>query len=460
VGSPITFSGFNSIDFNMILNAVMAQERVPLTNLETKKKTLETQNTHFGTLAGKLSTLESAARALTDEDSLAFLTATSSSAGVGVSATTGTVTGTFDLVVTELARAQVTASSSTYAAATDVVATGGSLTLTPGNGDPATVITVTGSTTLQGLADLINAEDDAPAAASVVQTSPGVYQLVLTGKETGTTNAFTITDALTGGAGITFTDTDADGVSGDSAADNTQAALNAAFTVNGLAVSSATNTVTDVLDGVTLTLLQKDPATTVTVRVDRDDSKAKDLIKKFINAYNDITTFAKDQTTAAIAGRASIGRDPLLKGLRETMRNAAMDEYPGGTLTRLAEIGVGFDSTGKMILEDEVFDNAVATSASAVQELVSGAAGDAGAFGAMVTAIEEYTQAGGLVASMRERIDDQVSELTKRLDTLEERLALRRASLQREYMAADLAMTRLKSQSSSLSAVGGGYRLF
>src|SRR5690606_16105880 len=100
---------------------------------------------------------------------------------------------------------------------------------------------------------------DSPATAAVVQTSPGVYKLVLTGKETGAENAFTITNNLTGGNGLSFTDTDGDSVSGDSAADNTQTAIDAAFTVNGLSITSSSNTVTDAVPGVTLTLNEKDP---------------------------------------------------------------------------------------------------------------------------------------------------------------------------------------------------------
>ena len=60
MGSPITFSGFNNIDFNSILEAVMTQESQPLTRLQTQKTTLETQNTQFGTLATKLSALKTA----------------------------------------------------------------------------------------------------------------------------------------------------------------------------------------------------------------------------------------------------------------------------------------------------------------------------------------------------------------------------------------------------------------
>ena len=107
MGSPITFSGFNQIDFGMILNAVMQQERAPLTRLDTLKKTLETQNT------ASVRWPENCRRS-----------------------------------------AQVTASQTTYASSlTDVVATGGTLTLTPTTGAPVT-ITISGSTTLSQLADL------------------------------------------------------------------------------------------------------------------------------------------------------------------------------------------------------------------------------------------------------------------------------------------------------------------
>ena len=447
MGSPITFSGFNSIDFNQILNAVMTQERTPLTRLETQKTTLEAQKTAFGTLATRLAALESAAEALKAKDSLATLKASSTDSGVGVATTSGTVTGTYDIEVFELAKAQVTSSTNPYTALTDVAATGGFLRLTPGNGDPAVDITLTGSTTLQQLADAINAETDSPASASVVQTSPGTYKLVLSGKETGADNSLTIdTTGLTGTA-LAF------GAS-------SQTAIDAELEVNGLPVTSASNTVSDVITGATLSLTKKAPGTIVTVKVDRDTDASQALIDKFIKAYNDLQTFAKDQGVAAQAGRPNIGRDPLLRGLRDGLRSASLSQYVGGANTRLAEIGVGFDMTGKMVLDSTVFKAAVAASPSAVQTLVSGAAGDGGAFGAFTALIEDYTETGGLVSGVRDRIDKQVSSIRNRLDTMEVALAIRRTSLQQEYIAADLAMTRLKAQSASLSSVGGGYKLF
>jgi flagellar hook-associated protein 2 len=456
VANTVTFSGFNSIDFNYILNAVMAQERQPLTALETRKTTLQTQNSAFGSLAGKLTALGTAADKLKELDSLSTLGATSSDTGVGVTATGGTIPGTYDIVVNELAKAQVTASQSTFAATTSVVGTGGSLTLRPTTGDPIT-IALTGSTTLAELAELINEEEDSPATASIVQVSTGSYKLVLTAKETGTANAFTVTSALTGGSGLTFTDTDNDGVSGDTAADNSQTAINAAFTVNGLSVTSATNTVEDVVPGATLKLVKKAPSTTVTVAVSRDLDKAADVVKSFITAYNGLVSFMKDQETAAASGKANIARDPLLRSLKDNIRDATLATYAGSTFTALPQVGIGFDRDGKMTLDREAFDSAMSDSVGDVQRLFSGLTGTGGAFGRLSDLVEQYTKAGGLVGSLRDRIDDQVTGLTTRISDMEVQLDVRRTALQQEYIAADLAMTRLKSQSSSLQSIGNNF---
>ena len=134
--------------------------------------------------------------------------------------------GIYDVVVSQLARAQVTASTSLHPDAdTTAVAAGGSLVI---NGK---TVTVTVPTTLQKLADAINATEDIGVTATVVSPTPGQYQLVLTSHSTGAANGFTIQNNLTGGASaVTFADTDGDGLSGNSAADNKVSATDAIAT--------------------------------------------------------------------------------------------------------------------------------------------------------------------------------------------------------------------------------------
>lgn len=454
----ITLSGFNNIDFSAVLELVMKQERAPVTRLETQKKTLEQQNSLLGTLAGHLSTLESAADALASAMSLGVLAATSSNTGiVGVSTSSGSVPGTYDVVVTNRARAQVTATSNTFTQA-ETVASSGTLSFLVAANPPVDVV-VTGSMSVQQLADAINAAN-APVTASVVQVTPGNYRLVLTGKATGAANAFTMTSSLAGGSGLTFADPNANNVYGEAADGNAVTAVNASLTVNNVPVTSASNTLSNVIPGATITLAGENPATTVRIDVTRDSQGMKDLVKKFTSAYNTVATFIADQRTAQVGGRANVSRDAMVRTLQTQLRTTLMAQYGAGTTTQLASVGVGFDRAGKMTLDDTVFDAAIAADPAAVQTLFAGSGGSAGAFDAIAALVEDYTEAGGFVGGVRTRLTDQVENLTTRIDALEDRLERRRLQLQAEFTAADQIMSRLTKQSGSLSTLNNQYRLF
>ena len=200
MGSPISLSGFNSIDFDLILNAIMDQERIPVVALETDLRNLEGQDTVYTQLATQLAEVEAAAEKLSATDGFSGRALTNSDTSIiTASSSSSTPVGAYDVVVTALARAQVTASTSTYPDSdTTVVANGGTLTI--GGID----VVIGGDVTLQGLVDAINNSTDIPVTASVLSSAPNTYQLVLTGNDTGLANAFAITNGLSGGAGVTF----------------------------------------------------------------------------------------------------------------------------------------------------------------------------------------------------------------------------------------------------------------
>jgi flagellar hook-associated protein 2 len=413
----------------------------------------------LGQLAGYLSTVQSAAEDLSDSSSLAVLKATSSEETiVGVSAGSGSTPGTYDVVVDHRASAQVTASASTATAA-DVVATSGTLQILATSQPPVSIV-VTGGMTLQQLADAIN-RSDSSITATVVQVTPGNYRLVLTGRQTGLDNAFTLTSTLSGGTGVSFEDDDADNVYGE-VGENKVEAGNAALTVNNVAVSSASNTLTDVIPGATLTLNGADADTVVRVTVSRDPEALKEKVESFVTAYNKLVDFVGTQRDAALKGNPSVARDPMVRSMHQELRAALLGEHDTGSLTRLAAIGIGFDRTGKMTLDDDVFDAAIESDPDAAQELLAGpdSEANAGAFDALTALIRGYTGADGLVRESRTRVTDQVKQLTTRIDSLDAQLEIRRAALQKEFIAADLTMQRLQSQVGSLSALSGQYRLF
>ena len=465
MGSPITFSGFNNIDFGQILNTIMTAERIPLTALESKKTTLNQQGTAFTTLAGKLGALKSAVDTLAKPAGFDLFAATSGSPeNVGVSTTSGGVAGLYEVVVSELARAQVMASTTTYADPDEVIATGGSLSVALFGNPPVNIppTAIAGSMTVRQLADAINADTNSPVSAAVVQAAPGQYRLVLTGRNTGSANAFTVSSTLSGGTGLVFTDTDNDGTYGDDAADSAVTATDAALTVNNIPVKATTNSVENVIPGVTLTLSKKDATKTVLVEVAESADGAKSQLDGFVKAYNDLMSFITEQSTAALAGKASIARDSLVRSLKTGLTDSMRAEYLDGgpSYTRLSTIGVEFKSDGTIKLDAAKPKAAILDDPSAVQKLFVGASGTAGVFGALKGQVENYTKAGGLVQGAKDRLKDQIVKIDAKLDTMELQLELRRQTLQREFIAADQLMSQLNGQGASLQALGGQYRLF
>jgi len=454
--AAVTLSGFNNIDFNQILEAVMVQEREPFTALGTKKATLQQQNSQLGALAGKLSPLQDAAENLSAPDALSMLTASSSDpAAVGVSTSGGSTAGTYDVVVTQRAKAQVTASTSTHTA-DEIVTTGGTLTLLVGN-QPPVAITASGNMTLRQLADKIN-EADAGVQASVVQVTPGNYRLVLTSAQTGTANGFTFTSTL--GNALKFGG--ADGTYGQPGDGNSVDAQDAQVTVNNVTATSSTNELTDVIPGVTLTLNAEDAGKTVRISVSRDSNALRKQVDTFVKAYNDLVGWVNDQRNAATAGNTSVAREAVVRGLHSDLRAAILGQHGAGSLKQLAGVGIGFDRNGLMTVDSDAFSKAVAANPSDVQELFAGAADGStkGAFDDLSTLISSYADSGGLVAKAKDRIDDQVKNISNRMDVMDAQLTIRRNALQREFIAADQAMQQLNSQVNSLSALNNQYRLF
>jgi flagellar hook-associated protein 2 len=461
MGSPITFSGFNKIDFGAILDAVMEQEQAPLRTLQAQQKELQSRSTTYGTLATKLTAFENAVAALSGSSALSGRKATNTDTTlVNASVTDTAASGIYDIQVQELARSQVTAAT-TFPPDADqtIVAAGGTLVI------GGVTVSIDAPVTLQGLADRINGTADIPVTATVVRAAPNTWQLVLTGRATGLSGAFTIANSLSGaapGGAISFADTDGNGLSGDTAADNAVSATDARVLINNVTVTSSTNTVQDAILGVTLQLLKKDTTATATVTVGENVDGAKDQIKKLVDAFNDIVKFTEDQNVAASTGDgSSIARDPLLRGLRGSLREQLTGDFAiGGAYSSLALVGLEFDRTGRLMFKESAFDAAIEQGRADVSKLFSGSGTAKGVFGSLKEVLATYTGADGLLKDMNERLDDQTQALSGRIADLEDRLAIRRQVLQQEYAAADATMSQLNNQVSALSSLGSQYSLF
>ena len=441
MSSPITLSNFNNIDFSVILNAVMQQASQPLTALQNKQTDIAAVNNQYNLLATKLGSLETAAAGLSTASVVTQYTPTLSDSGyIGVIATGNAVPGTYDVTVNRLAKSQVSASSSSAADAdTTVVATGGTLTI------GGVAVTVTGPLTLAGLASQINATSNIPVTASVVQSAPNAYRLVLTSAQTGLANAFAVGNGLTGS--VAFNNP------------NAQEADDASVTINGLQISSSSNTLASAIPGTTLSLVHPDATKTTTVTVKADDSALTDSVKSFVTAYNGLISFISDQSTAAANGdTGTLAHEALLRQARSALRTALGDTYGSGTFSHLAEVGVGFNQTGQLTLAPAALAAALSKDRAGVVALFTGTTTGSngftnGAFGSVQAALDEFTRSGGFVSAAQTQLTAQNRRLDSQIADMQARLAVQRKALQAQYTAADQAMTQLKSQSGTLSNI-------
>lgn len=435
MGSPITFSGFNNIDFNMILESVMKQARQPLTTLESRQSGFKAQLTSLTKLSTQANALRTAADDLADTHSGDLVTAsTTDAAAVGVSTGTGAIAGRYDVIVQSLARAQVTPSSTTYTDSnTTIVATGGTLEI------GGKTVTIGGDVTLQQLAMAINGTADIGVTASVVRSGTSAYRLVLTGKNTGADKAFAVTNNLTGST-LAF-------------GANAVEATDASILVNNVQATSSTNTFDAAVPGVTLTVLKEDPAATIGINVTSSSAAIKTRLEAFVKAFNELHGFFNDQQLAQARGEAgSLARDPMTRQMRSQMRTAIMADYGSGDLDRLSQLGLEFTALGTLKLDAKKLEKAMTDHPEGVHALLTSSTG---AFRSIEKAVEVFTASDGLIKTSRDRLNAQIKAMNAQLATAEERLAVQRQTLQQEFIAAEMAMSRLRSQSSAISGFGG-----
>ena len=435
--AAITLSGFNGVDFNSILNTVMQYESQPLTAMQDEQSKIQNKDSAFVSLAGMVSAFQTQVTSLTSAASFLKVGATSSDTGIAtVSAGNNGDVGQYQVSIAHLAKIQVTKSANGYSAPTDIAATGGSISFTIG-GQTTAAIDITSNTTLSELKQKIN-DQKSGVIASIVNDGTN-YKLVISSRETGEANGFTINNSLvnSGGTGVGFT-------SGQSAtAGNAQNAQNARFNVNGIDIASTSNKVTDAIPGVTITLLK---AGDTIVGVAKDSSPIKDALKAVVSQFNKLRDFNGQQTNGALSG------DTVLREVQKDIRQVLLGANSnGGRYQYLAEIGLEFQSDGTLKLDESKFDDALNSNPDDVQKLFQGDTGSGGVFGTLTLTLSNLDGTAGLIKTSRDNIQTTLDRYRDRIERQQNLLEIRRQQLAKQYAAADEAMSRLSQMTSSLS---------
>jgi flagellar hook-associated protein 2 len=406
-----------------LISQLMQVEALPQTSLKNKVTTEQKAITAFQSVNTRLAALQTAAAALTKAATWQGVKATSSSDAVVATASAGAVPGDFTFDVTALAKAHMVTLAADPAGA---MTAGGGLDVSIGGAAPVHIAVTTD--TPAGVAAAINAAS-LGVRASVVTTDQGSV-LQLTASRTGIAAAFT--------------------VDGFAAAPNVVVpGQNAQITFGippaGYTASSATNTFTSVVSGVTFTATRS-PAG-VTISVAADSGKLADAMQSFVDAAGAVLTEIGTQTRydpATKAGAPLTGNFTIRQLQQDLLSGISNGQDGYGSFKQL---GIALDQAGKPTFDRAAFLAAYQADPTAVQAaVVTGVAGQLQAVATQAT----NTTTGRITLAIQGR-KDSVRTLTDQIGNWDVRLEGRQQTLQRTYAGLEVALGKLKSQSSWLS---------
>ena len=361
----------SNLDVNGIVSQLMTVERRPVTLLDRKEAGYQARLSAYGNLKSALASFQSAMSGLNNVARFQSLSATPADPTIlTASAGSTAAPGSYTVQVNQLAQAQTVAATGQTSADAAIGAgasttltfqfgtiSGGTLTagvysgatFTPDATQATGTVTITSSNnTLNGIRDAINAANIGVTATIVNDGSATPYRLVLASSSTGASQSMKVTVA----GDATLQGLLAYDPAGTQNLTQSSAAQNATLTVNGIAVSSAANTVSEAIQGVTLNLAK---AGTTSLAVARDSAAVQSAVAAFVKGYNDVNKTLTDLSSynAATKRGAILQGDATVLTLQSQLRNALTATLTGlsGSLTSLSQIGVAIQKDGTLALD-------------------------------------------------------------------------------------------------------------
>lgn len=466
LGPTLSSPGIGSgLDVNAIVSQLVAVESRPLSQLRTAANKIESTISTYGKLKSLVSDLQSKAEKLGEPALWKGMTATSSNeAAIGVSSSTQAAAGRYSVEVSSLARAQSLASGAWGSA--DAVVGGGTLNIelgrwddaaapgafTPRDGGDTLSINIPAGATLAQVRDQINAAG-AGVRAAIVTDAQGT-RLTLTAAETGLDNQLRIsTSDLEAGSGLDALTFAPD--TGGSGLTQTQSAQNAVATINGLSISANSNTLENVLDGLTLQLGQvTDTGKPVQVDVGTDSKTAKAAIDEFVKSYNALNSFLTQQTAYDKESKkaGALQGDQTAIAMRNGMRTLLMGT--GGAsdvFAGLRDIGFETAKDGTVSIKANKLDAALANMGD-LQRLFSNTDASNPALAGFGQRFTQFAKnaAGfdGTLSARNEGLEAALKNNKGRQDRMSDRLGQYEARLLRQYTALDTSMAQMNAMAS------------
>ncbi|MGH8253995.1 MAG: flagellar filament capping protein FliD [Steroidobacteraceae bacterium] len=445
-GSSASGAGGSVINVSSLVSQLVAATRAPQdSRIAAQTSDVTTKISAVGTLKSALAVFQASLASLSTSSAFAADTATSTDATVfTASAASGSVPGHYAITVSALASAQQLLSNAFVGGSAAVVGTG-TLNLQLGSNSFNLTLDSTNNTVADVAAAINSAADNPGITATVIQGTDGAH-LLLSSNQAGATNAIQVTetDAGTGLAALTY--------AAGNTANYTQnaAAQDAAFSVAGVAYTSASNTVNDALSGVSLTLTGVSTGAGATLTVANDTDTVTTNIQAFITAYNTLqSSVAGLGSYDAASGTAGpmLG-DPLLTGVQTQIRHVLQTVAGSSTYSTLPSIGITTQKDGTLSADSSKLQAALTGNFSAVSNLFNGASGVAAQ---LETTLTKQLASGGTIDTRSQTLVKQNKALTDQTTALNKQMDALTANLTQQYSALNVLLSTLQTTSAYLT---------
>lgn len=438
----------SGVDINAIVKTLVAADTDPKAN-QIKRQTANNTAMLSGVAALKsaLSVYQTAMKKLNDTAAPSFnaYTATSSSdAAIKVTSNNTAVPGTYSVRVENLATSSKVASQNFGTGANTPIPEGDLLITQDG---VVHTVKIGPGATLQTVRDTINSTlAEKGISANLVNGADGsrlVFSSTMTGAGTdisvaGIDELEILPDVKMAGDGAGYIDAQAE---------------DALIYVDGLKVTSKTNTVDDAVSGISLQLLQEtgtDPTKAITVTVGENTAGLKTSIQAYVDAYNtlvktvnSLAATSKDEDDNTVLG--PLTNDPTTRALLSDLRKQLATEGNGDRLTSLSQLGINTQKDGTLEFNSVKYDAAMKEKklGADVQQLFTGTNG---VFERMNKAIEPYLETGGILDTRTTGLGKQQSDLTNQQLALDRRIESLTDVLTKRYVAMDTLVGKLEAQ--------------
>ena len=440
----ISFGGLSTgLDTNAIIDQLLQIERQPTVRLENRKveygvrldaiKQFDTMLEALQTKVGVLDSSRTLISRTVSASSEDFLAATAGSSAA---------IGSYEVKVGRLAQVEKVVYEGVADRSTTTFGTGTLVLNNDALGAPVNIDIDATNNTLDGIRNAINAQTtEHGVSASIVNDGSGTpYRLVLTGKAVSNANISLDASGLSGGAAFPVKD-----------AAVSRPAATALLQVDGITITSDTNTLTEAIPGLTLDLTQADPdfdpsapdwsvVTATTLNVTSDAAGIQTKVEEFVAAFNDLIKAAADPS---LAGDSSVRS--IMSALRGKFTNSAEG-------TGLFQLGIKSQRDGSILLDSAKLKDAIKDDLAAVESLLAGSVASDGIADLLKDALTSFTSAtDGILASRQKSYDLTIHRIDREIARNEARLEVREKQLVAKFAALETLIGSLNSQSSYLT---------